>query len=159
MKRRPGIEAEMQSVRSIGYAVLSRGRYNIWSVNSQRARRLGCDSRLTNDSLRHYVQTGSGAHPASCPTSIGSPFYGDKSVETWSWLFRQFETFPLFYFCDVRYESELIMNMLRSARKYNSYKILVCKCLGKWQVERPGGRWKNNVKTKRCHKLWEHELI
>jgi hypothetical protein len=33
-----------------------------------------------NFSLRHRVQTGSGAHPASYPMSIGGSFYGGKAV-------------------------------------------------------------------------------
>jgi hypothetical protein len=33
------------------------------------------------------VQTGSGAHPASCTMGIGGPFLGDKSAAgAWRWL-------------------------------------------------------------------------
>jgi len=37
-----------------------------------------------NFSLRHHVQTWSGAHPASYPMSIGSSFPGSKAVGAWS---------------------------------------------------------------------------
>jgi hypothetical protein len=38
-----------------------------------------------NFSLRHCVQTGSGAHPASCPMGIGGFFSGGKATGVWSW--------------------------------------------------------------------------
>jgi len=38
-----------------------------------------------NFSLRHYVQTGSGAHPASYPTGIRCSFTGGKTAGAWSW--------------------------------------------------------------------------
>jgi len=36
-------------------------------------------------SLRHRVQTGSGAHPASCPTGTRRSFPGRKAAGAWSW--------------------------------------------------------------------------
>jgi hypothetical protein len=36
-------------------------------------------------SLRHWVQTGSGAHPASYPMVTEGPYLGVKAVGTWSW--------------------------------------------------------------------------
>jgi len=38
-----------------------------------------------NYSLNHRVQTGSGAHPASCPMGSRGSFLGDKAVRAWSW--------------------------------------------------------------------------
>jgi len=35
-----------------------------------------------NFSVRHYVQTGAGAHPASCPLATGGSFTGDKATGT-----------------------------------------------------------------------------
>jgi hypothetical protein len=38
-----------------------------------------------NFSLRHRVQTGSGAHPASYPMDIGGSFPGGKAGGVWSY--------------------------------------------------------------------------
>jgi hypothetical protein len=38
-----------------------------------------------NFSLRHLVQTGSGAHPASYPMGTRGSFPGGKAVSAWSW--------------------------------------------------------------------------
>jgi len=37
--------------------------------------------------LRHRVQIGSGAHPASYPVVIMGSFLGGKAVGAWSWPF------------------------------------------------------------------------
>jgi hypothetical protein len=36
-------------------------------------------------SLHQSVQTGSGAHPTSCPVGTGGSITGDKAAGTWSW--------------------------------------------------------------------------
>jgi len=36
-------------------------------------------------SLRHRVQTGAGAHPASYTTGTGSSFPGGKAAGAWGW--------------------------------------------------------------------------
>jgi len=33
----------------------------------------------------HYVQSGSGAHPASCPVGSEAVFPGSKAAWVWSW--------------------------------------------------------------------------
>jgi hypothetical protein len=38
-----------------------------------------------NFSLRHHVQTGSGAHPVSYPMGTGGSFPGGKAAGAWSW--------------------------------------------------------------------------
>jgi hypothetical protein len=38
-----------------------------------------------NSSLRHRVQTDSGAHPDSYPMGTGDSFPGDKAAGAWSW--------------------------------------------------------------------------
>jgi hypothetical protein len=38
-----------------------------------------------NFSLRHHVQTDSGAHPASYPMGIGVSFSGGKATGAWNW--------------------------------------------------------------------------
>jgi hypothetical protein len=38
-----------------------------------------------NYSLRHRVQNGSGAHPASYPVGTRGSFTGGKAAEAWSW--------------------------------------------------------------------------
>jgi hypothetical protein len=38
-----------------------------------------------NFSLHHFLQTGSGAHPASYPMGTGSSFPGDKVAGAWTW--------------------------------------------------------------------------
>jgi hypothetical protein len=38
-----------------------------------------------NFSLRHRVQTGSGAHPASYPMGTGGSFHGGIAAGAWSW--------------------------------------------------------------------------
>jgi len=44
------------------------------------------DSRQNRDfSLRHSVQTGSGAHPTSYPMGTGFNFHGGKEVGARSW--------------------------------------------------------------------------
>jgi len=35
--------------------------------------------------MLYRVQTGSGAHPASCPVGIGSSFPRDKAAGEWRW--------------------------------------------------------------------------
>jgi len=37
-----------------------------------------------NFPLYYRVQTGSGAHPVSCPTGTGGSFPGDKAAGAWS---------------------------------------------------------------------------
>jgi hypothetical protein len=38
-----------------------------------------------NFSLRHRVQTGSGAYPTSYPMGTGGSFHGSKAAGAWSW--------------------------------------------------------------------------
>jgi len=57
-------------------------------VTDLRAERPGFDSLQGREgifSLRHRVQTGSGAHPASSPRGTGDSFLGSKVAEAWSW--------------------------------------------------------------------------
>jgi hypothetical protein len=42
-------------------------------------------ARAGSFSLRHRIQTGSGAHPASYPVGTGGSFPGDKAAGAWSW--------------------------------------------------------------------------
>jgi len=42
-------------------------------------------ARIGNFSLRHRVQTGSGAHPASYITGTGCSFPEGTAAKAWSW--------------------------------------------------------------------------
>jgi hypothetical protein len=76
--KRSGREAEIQRV----FLSLQ----CLWHLGGLRAGQLGLDSQQGQDvSLLPNVQTGSGAHPASYPLSIGGSFSGGKTVGAWSW--------------------------------------------------------------------------
>jgi hypothetical protein len=92
---RRGVVGPLQNSRSGGspLVICPRPLVNIFAVTLSRysaglrAGRSGFDSRqgAGNFSLRHRVQTSSGAHPASYPMGTRGCFPGGKEAEAWSW--------------------------------------------------------------------------
>jgi hypothetical protein len=77
---------------TLGYnSVYDRGAFIIFKVifkytTKSRDSSVGITTRLWagNFSLHHWVQNGSGSHPASYPTGTGGSFRGSKAAGAWS---------------------------------------------------------------------------
>jgi hypothetical protein len=125
-----------------------------------------------NFSLRHRVQTGSGAHPASYPMATRGSFSGGKAAGAWNhsppslaevkiaWSYTSIHTVCLMAWCSVKAQGQFylftfIIMVIKSRRmrsagritrlgeKRSVYKISVRKPVGKRPLERTRLRWES----------------